>query len=386
MFEEKLREIRLAGLYRSPLLQEGGQFPEVVVDGKKVISFSSNNYLGLSEHPEIIQSGIEALERYGGGSGASRLLGGSRPPHHELESEIARFKGYESALLFGCGYLANLAILSSIPGVNDLILADRLNHASLMDGCRLSRASFRVYRHRDMAHLKALLTKKKAGQKVFIVTEGVFSMDGDMAPLPEILSLAREYRACLILDDAHGFGVAGKSGKGTAEYFGMQNEIDIEMGTLGKAAGVYGAFVTGNKGLVEYLINVAKPFIYNTALPPHIASMARAAVRIISGSSGLRERLLDNRRYLGEKLRNAGFSIPADPTPIIPIITGAVSRTMDLSRFLFGAGLFLPAIRPPTVPDGMSRLRISLSSAHTRPHLDKAVEILTEGGKRFGLL
>ncbi|MHB8483754.1 MAG: 8-amino-7-oxononanoate synthase [Nitrospiria bacterium] len=386
MFNEKLNQLKQEGLYRSLTTQIPEEGPAITIDGKSFLSFCSNNYLGLSSHPLIIQEGQIALGKFGAGSGASRLLSGTFPPHQELEIEIAKFKKTEAALVFGSGYLANLALLTTLVNRGDLILADRLNHASLVDGCKLGRATFKIFKHKDMDHLKHLLSKKPSGQKTLIVTEGVFSMDGDLAPLPEIVTLAREYHAQIMVDDAHGFGILGHDGRGSAEYFGVEDEIDIQMGTLGKAVGIYGAFVSGTKSLINYLINKAKSFIYTTALPPAIPAMCIASLRIMSQNPSFREKLRKNQTYFTARLIQSGFSVQNNSTPIIPLLIGDIFKTLDFSKALFDAGIYIPAIRPPTVPEGMGRLRISLSASHTQEHLDCCIEQLKRCGKSLGIL
>lgn len=386
MDEAIVDQLKKKGLYRSLTPRLSGKGAEIVIDGRTYISFSSNDYLGLSNHPLLIQAGQLALKEYGAGSGGSRLLSGSLFPHHQFEEEIAKFKKTESALIFGSGYLANLALMTTLAGEKDLILADRLNHASLVDGCRLSRATFKVFRHNDMDHLRYLLTRKPGTQQALIVTEGLFSMEGDLAPLPELVKISREFNARLILDDAHGFGVLGNNGRGTAELFNLEKEIEIQMGTLGKAAGLYGAFVAGSGALIELLINRAKPFIYSTSLPPMISAMGIVSLKLISEGKGLRSRLAENQSRFSDALSKAGFSIPNQSGPIIPIFTGDNFKTTDFSRALFNEGLYIPAIRPPTVPEGKARLRVSLSASHTRPQLDFCVNCLKKWGSHFGII
>jgi 8-amino-7-oxononanoate synthase len=386
MYERIVEQLKKEGLYRSLTPRLPGKGAEIVIDGKPCISFASNDYLGLSNHPLLIQAGQLALEEYGAGSGASRLLSGSLLPHHHFEREIAKFKGTESALIFGSGYLANLALMTTLAGEGDLILADRLSHASLVDGCRLSRAAFKVFRHNDMDHLRHLLIKKPKAQPALIVTEGLFSMEGDLAPLPDLVKISREFKARLIIDDAHGFGVLGKKGRGTSELFNLEKEIEIQMGTLGKAAGLYGAFVAGPRSLIDYLINRAKSFIYSTSLPPMISVMGIVSLKLISEGEALRTRLLENQTCFSEALLKAGFSIPGRFGPIIPIFTGDNFKTLDFSRALFNEGLYIPAIRPPTVPEGKARLRVSLSVSHTRQQLDFCASKLTKWGTHFGII
>jgi 8-amino-7-oxononanoate synthase len=386
MFEEAIKLAKEKGLYRELVSRIPGEGAEIVIDDKTYLSYSSNDYLGLSRHPLLIQAGRDALERFGAGSGASRLLSGSLHPHHAFESEIARFKKTESALLFGSGYLANLALLSTLAKEGDLILADRLNHASLMDGCRLSRATFKLFKHRDMDHLRHLLGKRTKRQKTWIISEGVFSMEGDLANLPELINAARQFEAELILDDAHGFGVMGNHGRGTTEHFNLEGETKIEMGTLGKAAGLYGAFVAGPRSLIDYLVNRAKPFIYTTSLPPIVPAMGIISLKLLSEGTELRSRLKENQGFLSSQLRDSGFSVPEGVTPILPVLIGDNFKTMQFSKALFDEGLYIPAIRPPTVPEGKSRLRISLSALHTRAQLEKCVYFMTKWGKTLGVV
>ncbi|MBI1818838.1 MAG: 8-amino-7-oxononanoate synthase [Nitrospirae bacterium] len=386
MYADELKKIKEKGLYRSLTAHLPGEGPVIYIDQKPYLSFSSNNYLGLANHPGIIKEGQSALEKYGSGSGSSRLIAGTTPLHAELEQSIARFKKTEAALSFSSGYLANLALMTALPEEGDLLLADRFNHASLMDGCRLSRADFKVFRHKDIDQLGKLLSKKKSGQSAFIVTEGVFSMDGDIAPLPEIVKLAKQFQATLILDDAHGFGVMGSHGRGTAEHFGIESDMEIQMGTLGKAVGVHGAFVAGSHLLIELLINRAKPFIYTTALPAAIPAMCIASLNILASTPSLRAALIKNQDYFCEGLIESGFSIQNHHTPIIPILIGDAEKTVEFSRALFDAGIFIPAIRPPTVPRGTSRLRVSLSALHSQEHIDICLNHLKICGKKFGIL
>jgi 8-amino-7-oxononanoate synthase len=386
MYADELKNIKEKGLYRSLTAHLPGKGPVIYIDQKPYLSFSSNNYLGLANHPGIIKEGQLALEKYGSGSGSSRLIAGSTPLHAALEQAIARFKKTEAALTFSSGYLANLALLTTLAKEGDLLLADRSNHASLMDGCRLSKADYKVFRHKDIDQLEKLLSKKKSGQGAFIVTEGVFSMEGDIAPLPEMVTLAKQFQATLILDDAHGFGVMGSHGRGTAEHFSIESDMEVQMGTLGKAVGVHGAFVAGSRTLIEILINRAKPFIYTTALPAAIPAMCIASLNILASTPALRTTLIKNQDYFCKGLIDSGFSIQNHHTPIIPILVGHAEKTVEFSRALFDAGIFIPAIRPPTVPRGTSRLRVSLSALHSQEHLDTCLNQLRIYGKQFGIL
>ena len=301
-----LEAIKERDLYRQLRPIQGAQSPRVRMEGKEVILLSSNNYLGLAEHPALREAGIQALERYGCGAGASRSISGTMELHRALEERIARFKGCEAALLFSTGYMANMGLLTTLAEDGDVIVSDEFNHASIVDGCRLSRAEVWVYRHRDMDHLEALL-RRSSHRRRLIVTDGVFSMEGAIAPLPEIRRLADQYGAMVMVDDAHATGVLGQGGRGTAEHFGMTGRIEIQMGTLGKALGGFGAYVAGTKDLIDYLINCCRTFMYTTALPPAVAAMALAALDIVEKEPQRRQRLWENTGYFRTGLQKMGF-------------------------------------------------------------------------------
>lgn len=372
MFEKELSDIKSKGLFRRLRMVESEQSSKVVIDGKEVILLSSNNYLGLANHPKIKEAAKEAIDKYGAGSAAARLISGNCILYKELEEKIAAFKNTGAALVFGSGYLANISILSTVVEEGDLILSDELNHASIIDGCRLSRAEKVIYRHKDTRHIEEILSKNKT-KKILIVTEGVFSMDGDIAPLPEIIALAKRYSAIVMVDDAHGAGVLGKKGRGTAEHFGIEKEIDIHMGTLGKAFGSYGAYAAGDKGLIEFLINKARGFIFTTALPPSVLASAIMAIEILKKEPHLIKRLWENRDYFVSGLKALGFDTMGCETPIIPILIGSAEKALKMSEGLFEQGVYVPAIRPPTVPEDTCRLRLTVMAAHTKEDLDIAL-------------
>ena len=386
MFERALRRLDERHQRRYMRLVESSDGPLISIDGRQVILLASNDYLGLSRHPLLKQAAIEATERYGVGSGASRLISGTVPPHTELETALAEFKETEAALTFGSGYLANIGLIPALAHPGDVILADRLCHASLIDGCRLSGAEFRVFRHNDMGQLQRLLSKRSARTRTLIVTEGIFSMDGDAASLPELATLSDRYEAALLVDDAHGTGVMGRHGRGTLEHFDVGSRIPFHMGTLGKAFGCSGAYVVGSADFIEYLVNVARSFIYSTAPPAATAAAARAAIAVARSEPERLARLWRNRSYFVEGLARLGYRISASVSPIIPIQIGDARTALALSARLFDLGVFAPAIRPPTVPKHTSRIRTTVTSEHTTEHLDTALAAFATAGRQLGLL
>lgn len=386
MFEQRLSELGARHLTRrlTPLHSSVG--PVVEMAGRQILLLASNDYLGLASHPEVVQSAIEATQRFGAGAGASRLISGSLPPHQELESALAQFKGTEAALTFSSGYLANIGTIPALVEQGGLILADRLCHASLIDGCRLSAADFRVYRHNDIDHLRSLLAKNRRTRRTLIVTDGLFSMDGDLAPLPELCQLANDYEANLYIDDAHGTGVMGPHGRGTAEYFGLDTQIPFQMGTLGKAFGSSGAYLAGPSTFIRYIMNTSRSFIFSTAPPPSSAAAVTAALRVIQREPERRARLWANRERLFSGLTRLGFSLSPSVSPIMPILIGNTETALSFAEHLFAEGLFAPAIRPPTVPDGTSRIRVTVTSEHTPGHIDHALASFQRAGQSVGLI
>jgi glycine C-acetyltransferase len=380
-----LEEIKGQDLYRQLRIIHGPQSARVRVDGSEVVLLSSNNYLGLAEHPALREAAIDVLERYGCGAGASRSISGTMEPHRELEERIARFKGCEAALLFSTGYMANIGLLTTVVEEGDLIVSDEFNHASIVDGCRLSRAEVWVYRHRDMDHLEELLQRSSHRCKL-IVTDGVFSMEGDIAPLLAIRTLADQYGALVMVDDAHATGVLGEGGRGTAEHFNLMGRIDIQMGTLGKALGGFGAYIAGSRDLIDYLINRCRTFLYTTALPPAVSAMALAALEIVEGEPQRRRWLWENTTYFKEGLVKLGFDIGMSETPICPILIGDNALTMEADRRLMARGIFAQGIRPPTVPPQGSRLRAALMATHTQKDLKSTLDAFQSIGKELGLI
>ena len=386
MFDRQLQDLEKRHLRRHLRLIHSESGTTVKIGGRSVILMASNNYLGLATHPTLKQAAIEATERYGVGAGASRLISGTLPPHTELEAELARFKGTEASLFFGSGYLANLSLIPTLSKGGDLILADRLCHASLIDGCRLSEADLRIFRHRDLLQLEALLARRPAGRNTLIVTDGIFSMDGDAAPLPDMVDLAERYDAKLLVDDAHGTGVMGAQGRGTLEHFGVEKRLPFHMGTLGKALGTSGAYVTGPSTFIEYLVNAARAFIYTTAPPPATAAASLSALRVIQSEPDRRARLWANRDYFHRGLTELGFQTTNTISPIIPVLIGDPNRATDMARLLLEHDVFAPAIRPPTVPKGSSRIRTTVSSEHTREQLDRVLAVFRSAGQKLRLI
>lgn len=374
---EELSKLTAQGLRRGLKLVEGPQGPRVRIDGREVILLCSNDYLGLASHPLVKEAAIRAVEIFGAGAGASRLVSGNMEPHAELEDRIRRFKGTEAALLFNSGYNANMGCITALADRSTEIFSDRLNHASIVDACVLSHARVKRYPNRDTDSLESMLKLSKARKKL-IVTDSVFSMDGTIAPLKDIAGLLERYNAMLLVDDAHATGVLGKRGTGSLEHLGIDHPSIIQMGTLGKALGSFGAFIAGPDELIELLISRARPFIYTTALPPAVCASATKAIDIIEENPAIREKLLENTLFFKKGLEAECLDIMGSSTQIIPVKVGDAGKTMDLSRKLLERGVFIQGIRPPTVPEGTSRLRITLTAAHTKEDLEYALASIKE--------
>lgn len=385
--ENELAQRRAKGLYRSlvPIVARRG--PRVVIGGRELVNLCSNDYLGLAQDPRLVEAAQRAAETWGVGSSASRLVSGNFHLHEELERRLSRFKGTEAALIYNTGYQANLGIIATLVGEPDLILSDALNHASIVDACRLSRAKVLVYRHKDLEHLEELLKTHPGFRRKLIVTDSVFSMDGDIAPLPELLELARRYEAAVFIDEAHATGVLGKRGKGACEHFGLEPDGCLIMGTLSKALGTFGAYLASPAVVRTYLVNASRPLLYTTALPPPVVAAAMAALEIAEAETWRREVLWSRTAWFREKLRQAGFDVPGDDnTPIVPLIVGEPQAAVDLARELYQRGIFVQAMRPPTVPPGTSRLRFSLTAAHSPEELERTLTALTEAAAKLKLL
>ena len=372
-------------LYRQRRVTDSPQQPLLKQDGRELLAFSSNDYLGLANHPRVIEAFTAAVRQYGVGSGASHLINGHLRPHHQLEEALADFTGRERAVLFSTGYQANLGTLSGLLGRHDRIYQDRLNHASLIDGATLSRARLLRYRHADSGHLAELLSRRPPATTALIATDGVFSMDGDLAPLPQLARLASDHGAWLMVDDAHGIGVLGEQGGGSLERFGLgQAQVPILMGTLGKALGTFGAFVAGATPLIETLINTARPYIYTTALPPAVAAASCVSLELLRQEGWRRERLRQLIDQLRAGVASLGLPLMPSTTPIQPLLLGSSATALTWSQALEAQGILITAIRPPTVPQGSARLRITLSAAHQPQQIDQLLEALDKVRRQLG--
>ncbi len=388
----QLDELKAKGTFFKLRLLDDIQAPVCTYDGRKVINLASNNYLGLCNHPKLEEAAIRAVKEHGVGSGAVRTIAGTMRIHMELEEKIARFKNVEACVVFQSGFTANAGTVGSILGKEDFILSDELNHASIIDGARLSRAKIKVFRHKDVAHCEELLQEvaNEPGKKL-VITDGVFSMDGDIGPVGELAALCEKYGAIMMVDDAHASGVLGRNGRGSVDHFGVHGKVDVQVGTLSKAIGALGGYVCGSRDLIDYLYHRARPFLFSTSHPPSVAATCIAAFDILENEPERIERLWSNTAYFKEQLAGVGFDIggrttPASETPIIPIILGDGRKTMEFSKALFEAGLMATGIAFPTVPEGKARVRIIMTSEHTREQLDQALEILTSVARKMSLL
>ncbi|WP_298436350.1 8-amino-7-oxononanoate synthase [Geobacter sp.] len=385
---EELEELRRQGLHRRLRPVAGSQGSRVWMEGREVLLLCSNNYLGLADHPLLKEAAVRAVERFGTGSGASRLVSGTMELHEALEERLARFKGTEAALLFNSGYAANSGIIPALAGKGDVIFSDRLNHASIVDGALLSRAKLVRYPHNDVAALRRLLEANPTPGRRLIVTDGVFSMDGDVAPLRELVALKREHGALLMVDDAHGTGVLGAGGRGSGEMLGVTGEIDLQMGTLGKALGSFGAYVAASRELVEYLVNRARSFIFSTSLPPAALAASLAAIDLVDSPEGetLRRRLDRKAGFFREAATEAGFDTMGSKTQIVPLLVGEAELAMTFTQRLLDEGIFAQGIRPPTVPAGTCRLRCTFMATHEDRDLVRAVAVMARIGRELGVI
>lgn len=387
-----LDDLRAKGTHFRLRVLQDAQAPVCHYDGREVINLASNNYLGLCNDPRLEEAAIAATRKYGAGSGAVRTIAGTMSLHMQLEEKIAAFKNVEACVVFQSGFAANAGTVSAILGKEDFIISDELNHASIIDGARLSRAKIKVFRHKDVAHAEEML-KEVAGEPghKLVITDGVFSMDGDIGPVDKLAALAEKYNAIMMVDDAHASGVLGRNGRGSIDHFGMHGRVDIQVGTLSKAIGVLGGYVCGSRDLIDYLYHRARPFLFSTSHPPSVAASCIAAFNILEQEPERIERLWDNTRYFKQQLAAAGFDIggrttPASETPITPIIIGEGRATMDFSRALFDAGVMATGIAFPTVPEGKARIRTIMTSEHTRPQIDRALETITSVANKSGIL
>ncbi|HEY2859352.1 MAG TPA: glycine C-acetyltransferase [Terracidiphilus sp.] len=387
-----LNELKDKGTHFRLRVLDDQQAPVCHYDGKEVINLASNNYLGLANHPKLIEAALKATRELGVGSGAVRTIAGTMKIHIELEEKIARFKNVEACVVFQSGFAANAGTVSAILGKEDFILSDELNHASIIDGARLSRAKIKVFRHKDAAHCEELLQEiaGEPGHKL-VITDGVFSMDGDIGPVDKLAALAEKYGAIMMVDDAHASGVLGRNGRGSIDHFNVHGRVDVQVGTLSKAVGALGGYVCGSRDLIDYLYHRARPFLFSTSHPPSVAASCIAAFDILEQEPERIERLWDNTRYFQGELRRAGFNVggvntPATETPITPVILGEGRLTMEFSRALFSEGVMGTGIAFPTVPEGKARIRLIVTSEHTKGQLNQALETLERVAKRMNLL
>ena len=385
-------DLKAKGTYFKLRVLDDEQAPVCHYDGREVINLASNNYLGLCNHPRLREAAIAATRKYGVGSGAVRTIAGTMRIHIELEEKIAAFKGVEACVVFQSGFSANAGTVSSILGKDDFILSDELNHASIIDGARLSKAKIKVFRHKDVAHAEQLLKEvaNEPGRKL-VITDGVFSMDGDIGPVAELADLCERYGAIMMVDDAHASGVLGRNGRGSVDHVHATHKVDIQVGTLSKAIGSLGGYVCGSRDLIDFLYHRARPFLFSTSHPPSVAATCIAAFDLLESEPDRIARLWDNTWYFKDQLAQAGFDVggittPKSETPITPILIGDGRRTMDFSRALFDAGVMATGIAFPTVPEGKARIRTIMTSEHTRPQIDQALETIATIGRKHGLL
>jgi glycine C-acetyltransferase len=386
---ETLQELRAKGVAPKLRVLEGEQKPVCVFDGREVINLASNNYLGLTSHKALRRAAVEAVRKLGVGAGAVRTIAGTMKLHMELEAQIARFKQVEACVVFQSGFTANAGTVSAVLGKDDLIISDELNHASIIDGARLSKATIQVFRHKDVADCERILKEYSTfpGKKL-IITDGVFSMDGDIAPLPQLCDLAEKYGCIMMVDDAHASGVLGRSGRGSVDHYQCHGRVHIQVGTLSKAIGSMGGYVCGSRDLIDFLYLRARPFLFSTSHPPATAAACQAAFALLDSVEGekLVRKLWANTKFFKRELKKRGFQFKASETPIIPIHVGDAAKAFEFSRKLFDAGVFAPAVGYPTVAEGKARLRAIVSAAHKREHLLKAAETLAEVGKPLGII
>jgi glycine C-acetyltransferase len=387
--QDQLRELDAKGLHFRLRVLDGEQKPVARFDGEQVINLSSNNYLGLTTHKSLRRAAIEAIRTHGVGAGAVRTIAGTMDLHMALEEQIAKFKGTEACVVFQSGFTANAGTVAAVLGKDDLIISDELNHASIIDGCRLSRATIKVFRHKDVADCERICkeTENWPGHKL-LITDGVFSMDGDIAPLPELCGLAEKFNCIMMVDDAHSSGVLGRNGRGTVDHLGCHGRVHIQVGTLSKAIGAMGGYVCGSRSLVDFLYRRARPFLYSTGHPPSVIATCQAAFTLLDSPDGekLLKELWANTKFFQRRLKKLGFSIGATQTPITPIHVGDGAKAFEFSSQLYKAGVYAPPVGFPTVPEGKARLRAIVTATHKRADLERACEIIAEAGRGLGLV
>jgi glycine C-acetyltransferase len=384
---DELNKLREQKLYQKLRVLETEQLPISRFDGREVINLSSNNYLGLTTHPKLRARALEAIQKWGVGSGAVRTIAGTMTIHLELEEKIAKFKHVEASVVFQSGFTANAGTVQAILGREDIIISDQLNHASIIDGCRLSRAEIKIFPHKDIEGCENVL-KEIAGRKCrkLLITDGVFSMDGDIAPLPQLVELAEKYGCIMMIDDAHASGVLGRNGRGTVDHYNLHGRVDIQVGTLSKAIGALGGYVCSTRDTIEFLYHRARPFLFSTSHPPSVAATCLAAFEVLEEEPQLIDRLWANTRFFKEGLKKLGFNTGMSQTPITPVIVGDAPLAHELSRQLFAAGVFAQGIGFPTVPEGKARIRTIVTATHTQEELTRALEILESVGKKLRII
>ncbi|MCC7127157.1 MAG: glycine C-acetyltransferase [Acidobacteria bacterium] len=383
---DELENLKQQGLYRKLRILDGEPLAHASFDHRSVVNLSSNNYLGLATHPKLKQAALDAVEKFGVGSGAVRTIAGTMEMHMELERRLAAFKHVESVVVFQSGFAANAGTVSSVLGKDDFIVSDALNHASIIDGARLSRATIKVFPHKDVAAARQILRDIPAGPKKLLITDGVFSMDGDLGPVPDLCRIAEEYGAIMMVDDAHASGVFGKHGSGTVDHFGCHGRVDIQVGTLSKAIGVLGGYVAGSRALIDFLYHRARPFLFSTSHPPAVTAACIAALDVLESEPEHIERLWANTRFLKDGLRALGFNTGHSESPITPVIVGEASRAMAMSDKLFAKGVFAQGIGFPTVARDQARLRVMPMATHTREDLQYALDMFEQVGKEVGVI
>jgi glycine C-acetyltransferase len=384
--DDELNTLRSQGLYRRLRVLDGEQRATTSIDHRSVVNLSSNNYLGLTTHAKLRERAIEATRRFGVGSGSVRTIAGTMQIHVELERKLAEFKRTEAAVVFQSGFTANAGTVSSILGKEDFIVSDELNHASIIDGARLSRATIKVFPHRDVAAARTIVESLPRDKRRLIITDGVFSMDGDLGPLPALCDLADEFGCVMMVDDAHASGVFGRNGRGTVDHFDMHGRVDVQVGTLSKAIGALGGYVAGSRALIEFLHHRARPFLFSTSHPPAVAASCLAAIEVLETEPALIERLWDNTRYFTAGLEGLGFNIGNSESPITPVIVGEAATAMKLSDRLFEEGVFAQGIGFPTVPQGKARVRTIVTATHTREDLTFALDCFKKVGRELCII
>ncbi len=384
--EQEIQELKDQGLYFRVRVLQGEQAAVALIDGKQVVNLASNNYLGLTTHPRLREAAIKAIRDYGVGSGAVRTIIGTMTLHERLEEKLAQFKRTDAAIVFQSGFTANTGVIPAVMGEGDVIISDELNHASIIDGCRLTRAVRKVYRHKDTGELQQRLEESRDARRVMVVTDGVFSMDGDIAPLPSIVELSEKYGAVVMVDDAHASGVLGKNGRGSVDHFGLHGRVHIQVGTLSKAIGALGGYIAGSRSLRDWLIQRGRPYLFSTSHPPAVAASCIAALELLEQEPHLIDRLWENTRYFKAELARLGFDTGGSETPITPVIVGESAKALRMSARLFDEGVFAQAIVYPTVTRDRARIRTIVTAAHTREKLDQALEAFAQVGKELAVI